>query len=242
MSGGSYPGAYLYSDGVMKLITGGYGNGINAAGDVVGSSNSGSAFLYKDGLLTDLGTFARSTATAQAINNAGTIVGHSADTSGNTRGFIWKNGGVTLIPPMAGNLTVAMDINDAGDVVGLTSIAADPNTWHVFIWKNGVMTDTGISAPRTIPANGYSINNAGHVLTPGGVLINNVFTPVAAMLPPEWAQGYRPESNTFWYFPALTGMNDAGQLTGATKVQDMTTGLLIKVVGFLLTPGTMCNK
>jgi probable HAF family extracellular repeat protein len=238
---GASPGTYLYSNGLMKFITSGVGYGINAAGNVVGGF--GGAFLYKDGVLTDLGTFSRGTATARAINNAGTIVGYASDTNGaSVRGFIWKNGGVTQIQPMAGDSSIAIDINDAGDVMGLTSIAADPNTWHVFIWKNGVMTDTGISAlNRDIPSNGYSINNSGHVLTPGGVFINNVFTPVAAMLPPEWAQGYRADTNTFWYFPALTGMNDAGQLTGSVLVQNLTTNAG-KRISFLLTPGTLCNK
>ena len=50
-------------------------NGINNAGQVVGSSN-GHAFLYSGGVMTDLGP-----GSANAINSSGQIAGHSGTTN-----------------------------------------------------------------------------------------------------------------------------------------------------------------
>lgn len=237
--GGGTPYGFVHSGGVMTALASGYGYGINAAGDVVGGGDT-RAFLYSDGVLTDLGTFGRGSATARAINNVGLVVGYASNTDGSgLRGFVWDGASASFIAPMAGDSTIALDINDAGEVVGMTSIAADPNAWHVFVWKNGVMTDTGISASKyTLPASGYAINNAGNVLTPSGVLVNGVFTPIAQMLPPELAPGMR--DGAYWMFPRLTGMNDAGQVTGSINRLDMST-YATKVVGFVLTPASICG-
>lgn len=238
--GGAYPYAFGYANGVMTDIAyNGYGYGINAAGEMVGGSN-GRAFLYRDGVLNDLGTFGYGSATARAINNAGAVVGYVSAVNGSgLRSFVWKNGEVTIIEPMAGDSTIALDVNDAGEILGMTSIAADPNAWHVFTWKNGVMTDTGISAQKyTIPSEGYAINNAGHVLTPTGMLNNGVFTPVADMLPPELAPGLR--DGFYWVWPKLTSMNDAGQVTGIIAKRPAGSPVFT-TIGYVLTPAAVCN-
>lgn len=102
------------------------------------------------------------------------------------------------------------------------------------------MTDTGITAPPgTIPASGYSINNAGHVMTPEGVYSNEVFTTVDNMLPPELAPGLH--DGYIWIFPTLSAMNDAGQVAGWIFKLDATTYATTRV-GFVLTPAAICNK
>lgn len=239
LSGNTYSMGFVYSNGVMTPLSW-YAFGINAAGDAVGGDYV-RAFLYRDGVSTDLGTLGGSSATARAINNAGTIVGYVNNVAGTPmRGFVWKDGVLTLIEPLAGDSTIALDVNDAGEVLGMTSIASDPNAWHVFVWKNGVMTDTGIAAVKgTIPAAGYAINNAGDVLTEGGVLIGGAFTPVANMLPPELAPG--SHDGFYWFQPTLTSMNDAGQVVGMINAIDSVnrTG---KTVGFVLSPSVLCNN
>ena len=91
--------------------------------DLTGDTTS-HAFLWQNGLMTDLGTLSGDFSSfAPAINNEGQVVGASCDQSGNCRAFIWQNGAITdlntLIPvdsPLY--LLQALDINSFGEIVG----------------------------------------------------------------------------------------------------------------------------
>ena len=73
---------------------------INDAGEVVGRATlypgliNRHGFLWKNGVMTDLGILAGDTcATAYAINSSEQIVGDSGNCGGTNRGFLWENGG-----------------------------------------------------------------------------------------------------------------------------------------------------
>ena len=102
-STGSFPHAFLYSDGLMKdlgTLEGGSASeafGINDAGQVVGetrlSNNSLHAFLYSNGQMQDLGTLDGGIRSrAKDINDTGEIVGWSRDIRSDDRAFLYSGG------------------------------------------------------------------------------------------------------------------------------------------------------
>jgi probable HAF family extracellular repeat protein len=148
-----------------------HANDINAAGQVVGWSNS-HAFLWQNGVMTDLGTLGGSYGYAYAINDLGQIVGKAStadgidhaflltpeDTDGNgtpDRWFRDSNGdGRNDLMLDLGPGNVANDVNNVGQVVG------NLGAGNAFRWDSGVMTDLGTLGGSTTAT---AINDAGQV-------------------------------------------------------------------------------
>jgi probable HAF family extracellular repeat protein len=119
-----------------------YGLAINAAGEVVGLADTSlvsaggpetnHAFLWTNGVMTDLGTLGGVNSEALSINATGQIVGDADTGAGrvagafytNTHAFLWSSGVMKdlnqLIPPGSGwFLAAATPINDSGQIVGV---------------------------------------------------------------------------------------------------------------------------
>jgi probable HAF family extracellular repeat protein len=127
-------GAFFYSSGAFQyLVQSGIAWDINNAGHVVGvmggnDDGSSQAFLFSGGVIQNLGNVSaqHKYALANAINNAGQIVGFSSPSffsSDGEQAFIFSAGVMQnlnqLIAPNSGwVLTRAVDINDAGQIVG----------------------------------------------------------------------------------------------------------------------------
>jgi probable HAF family extracellular repeat protein len=96
----SYVGAFLFRDRTATMLgnlgsDGSYGWGLNDLGDVVGESNSDSyrAFLWREGVMYDLNSCIDTNSgwvlvSAQAINNAGQIVGMGRMANGSYHAFL----------------------------------------------------------------------------------------------------------------------------------------------------------
>jgi probable HAF family extracellular repeat protein len=117
--------------------------------------------------MTDLGTLDGNFSRANAINDAGQVVGWSTTARGDFHAFITDPNGVGMIDlgTLGGNFSQASNINDVGQVVGVSSIGGD----HAFITgPNGVgMTDLNslVEIPaRIVLKSAIDINNAGQVL------------------------------------------------------------------------------
>jgi probable HAF family extracellular repeat protein len=97
-------------------------DGINAAGEIVGTDYSGqaAAFTFSKGKLTNLmAALGSPVSYAVAVNDAGAVTGYLVDpASGVTEGFIYYNGKVTRLQETAGYETRPNAINSLGDVVG----------------------------------------------------------------------------------------------------------------------------
>lgn len=134
---GGYYHAYVYQNGTLQDLgtllgdapgLNSAGTDINDLGEVVGWSPSASAsfspFLYSGGRMIDLGTLGGIAAIANALNDAGAVVGFSDLTaSGNdAHAFLYANGRMVdlnaLVAGLGGwQLTNAQDINESGQIL-----------------------------------------------------------------------------------------------------------------------------
>jgi len=141
---------------------------INDTGQIVGSSGfvpfveDGRAFLWENGLFSDLGNLANLegfSSEAFDINDSGQIVGrsqvNSLDPFGNSfspnHAFLWENGTMTdlnsLIPADSGwELFIANDINDVGQITGIGLINGTPRP----VLLNPISDPTAVPEPLTI--------------------------------------------------------------------------------------------
>ena len=150
--------AFLYRNGLTTYLGNGFAaTAINNRGDVVGftlpsfpSEGTSPAvsehpFLYRHGLMRDLGTLGGSSAAATAINDVGEIVGWSSTTSNaETHPFLYSNGTMTDLGTLGGARpygpaqSSALAINNWGQIVG-SSIGT--NGTRAVLYSNGEITD-----------------------------------------------------------------------------------------------------
>jgi probable HAF family extracellular repeat protein len=139
---------FVYQHGTMTAISDHYGwaTGINDSGQVTGfvvqpGQPSGHAFVYQDGVLTDLGAWPgfsnQPYSLGLAINNSGTIAGDS-----DAGAWIVSNGTMSFIKRRAAR--TAYGINDLGDIVGLLEpVAPTPVADHGFLFSGQSLIDIG---------------------------------------------------------------------------------------------------
>jgi probable HAF family extracellular repeat protein len=114
--------------------------GINDRGEIVGHASVPDglvrAFVWKNGIMTDLGSLGGDTF-AEAINNAGQIVGYSYIPGEYIveHAFLYTNGNLLNISGTS-DISMANAINNRGDVVGSYTPKLD-----AFIYRDGRMTD-----------------------------------------------------------------------------------------------------
>ncbi|WP_428356834.1 DUF3466 family protein [Methyloprofundus sp.] len=116
---------------------------INDSGQVAGvattADGSALAFIYKDGVATNLGSLDDTGySEARAINDKGQATGWSLNASGQYAAFISDGTAMTAIPGFGGD-TKAYDINTHGHVVG-DGRDADGGR-HAFVYKDGQLLD-----------------------------------------------------------------------------------------------------
>jgi probable HAF family extracellular repeat protein len=234
---------FLYSGGRLvdinnaSLFPGGSdGTGINSSGQVCGygwpaNSTNTHAFLYSGTRTTDLGTLVGGDeSVAEAIDNAGQVVGQSTAADTMTHAFLYSNGRMQdLGIPSGDNASTAIAVSSNGIILGELGVGTSVD---VAIYKNGVWTDLG---PGPFPA---GINSSGqivgwstipgiysgpkakrrHAQEIGVVSVNGTFVNLNTLIP----------ANSGFAVIMATAINDSGQiLCDATTPSDETHAVLL---------------
>jgi probable HAF family extracellular repeat protein len=147
-----------------------YGTAINASGQVAGWGDTDAAgavhrhaFLFGNGVLTNLGTLAGGTQSfAYAINDAGQVAG-SSNAAGvpQLHAVVFSaNGATDLTPTTGGTISNAYGINRHGDVVGSTNRTGVSRAYFLGS-GSGIALDLGTLGGALSQA--YGVNASGHV-------------------------------------------------------------------------------
>ena len=140
--------------------------GINASGQVVGTDESGQAFIIAaGGARTALPALADgSMAVALSINDSGQVVGYSQSAT-SRQAMVYAHGAWQPIPQLAGgSWSIATAVNAAGSVVGAGTVGqVDGGTLppqHAFRYQSGAPVDLGTLGGANSSANALSDDGA----------------------------------------------------------------------------------
>jgi probable HAF family extracellular repeat protein len=138
--------------------------GINAHRQIVGGDPyavNGHAFLYDNGVTTDLGSIGGFTkSSANAINDSGQVAG-SAD----GHAFLYDHGTFAIAGTFGGQESIAQGINNNGQVVGIADTTSGDS--HAFLYRNGMMTDLNSLID---PTSGWALTDARAINDSGWIV------------------------------------------------------------------------
>jgi len=162
--------------GALPGVNGSIPVWVNELGLIAGASENGSidpltgfpetdAVIWRNGTITNLGTFGGSSSLALSVNDWGQVVGGATnDIPDNNssaqpflffpvatqyRAFLWQSGKMRDLGTLGGDDAVAALINDFGQIAGASYTNTTPNpttgvpTLDPFLWQNGKMFDLG---------------------------------------------------------------------------------------------------
>ncbi len=168
------PPRYTVTDlGTLPGDTVSNASGINSRGDVVGLSGLGRldtrhSFLYRDGVITDLGLFDLiGSHDGPVINDGGQVTGVLKVVRASGRGFhlsafLYSGGRMHDLGTLPGcSLSIGNGINGQGQIVG--DAMGGSVVEHAFLYSGGKMADIG-TLPGYAGAVATGINAAGQIV------------------------------------------------------------------------------
>jgi probable HAF family extracellular repeat protein len=120
-------------------------------------------FVWKNGVMTGLGSLGGTIGFGQCANNRGQIIGMS-DLSGDLvfHAFAWENGVMNDLGTLGGHNSEAIWLNDAGMIVGSADLPAT-DIHDAVVWINGKIQDLG-TVPGDACSRGRGLNSRGQVV------------------------------------------------------------------------------
>ncbi|MCP4107170.1 MAG: hypothetical protein GY749_16790 [Desulfobacteraceae bacterium] len=233
----------VYAEGVTYLAdrlsfggNGSYPTDINNSGQIVGNAQADPsdryapyvyhAFLYDNGVVTDLGTLGGEESRAYGINDSGQIVGYAETASGQKHAFLYENGGMTDLGTLGMEESCASAISNSGRIIGYVAsdVNESKNRWYKsFFYENATMTvfrddewQPDLAPPK------YAINDSGNSIVVTYSTLSwckysalyryssysNNYRHI------RWIRGIEENHNTV----AATGINDSEQIVGYSGI------------------------
>lgn len=203
---------------------------INNSNVIVGESSpldpnlSIRAFIYSNGVMSDLGTLAGTAgqggySSAHAINRYGQVVGEATTSqpfNPPTHAILYSGTNRTDLGVLAGSYSNARGINDAGVIVGETDAPVlGATNLHAFMYSNSVMHDLGTLGGTYSSA--AAINNSGDVVGESEIISNST-TYLRAFL---YHGGIMRELGTLRRLSSsASAINSSGQVVGYVSNTD----------------------
>ena len=197
--------------------SGGFAQAVNSTGQVVGDcqtpSGSYHAFLWQNGIMTDLGTLAGAHASHGAgINDNGEVVGDSGPVAGGySHAFRWKNGSTSDLGTLAGGNSEAWAINNQSQVVGWSH--GPSGNGESFIWQSGTMSNLQVN-PGGRGSGAADINDQGQVVGSwyGPPIVPGYYNTHAFL----WQAGTRTDLGSLagCNTSSASGLNNSGEIVG----------------------------
>lgn len=188
---------------------------INANGEVAGGSRVADgrmhAFIWQAGTMRDIGPEGAEFSQAVDINASGQVVGQSLNQDGAWHAFVWDAGTIVDLGTLGAPYVQPMAINATGVVLGAYSSDSWEPSAHVFVWRDGVVSELiGFGSHVTTVAGRKSINALGDVVgydeTASGELHGIL-----------WRNNIRYDLGTVGVPQTMPyAINDAGQIMGIT--------------------------
>jgi probable HAF family extracellular repeat protein len=123
-------------------------------------------FVWKNGVMTDLGNLGGTIGSGQCANHRGQIIGMST-LAGDVQNhaFFWEGGVMTDLGTLGGDNSEAIWLNEAGDVVGSADLAGPTGkqTHDAVLWRDGKIHDLG-TVPGDPCSRGRGLNSRGQVV------------------------------------------------------------------------------
>lgn len=213
------------------------------------------AFLWRKGLMTDLGSFGGRVSIANMVNERGEVVGSSQTSATDPLGedfcgsgdfliclpFLWQHGVMTPLPTLGGNNGSATGINNRGQVVGFAETAApDPSCsgsqvlrLKPVLWEKGKVQELPTLPGFPIGA-AFAINDKGQAV---GVSADCDVVFVHALL---WHNGTMIDLGDLGGMsPQPIGINNRGQVVGGAVLPDGTNHAFFWQNGVITDLGTL---
>jgi probable HAF family extracellular repeat protein len=164
-------------------------NKFDAVTGMMWTGTQNHAFLWREGVLTDLGTLGGAHSIGYAINDKGIVVGLSELPGDGTvaHAFMFKDGVMSDLGTFGGKLSYANDVNEHGVIVGWAEDAA--RIPRAYIWDG---TMRRLFEHGTV-SSAAAINNRGAVvglIDDDGFLYDNGVLTMLAQIPEVRAAGW----------------------------------------------------
>ncbi|SPL95849.1 Autotransporter beta-domain protein [[Actinomadura] parvosata subsp. kistnae] len=173
--------AFRIENGVrtdLAAVSGSNAAAVNPAGQIAGtqglleppgpaSGRTHRAFLWDDGVITELGTLGGQWSQAEAINGDGDIVGQSALGADGVLagGFIWSAGAGMRRLPDGGGVAAPKAVNDDDVIAGTLTCAATGTAAHAAVWTGPDAAPALLPDPATGTATMANAVNARGEIT-----------------------------------------------------------------------------